>query len=177
MLYTVSEVSEKVNLSKVSIYKRLKLKDMQGHITKESGVTYIDEVGLKLIQESLKSTEDIKTDINYKELDDELNDDVSTDVDVLTLNSELVNALIGQLKAKDIQIAELNNRLAAEQDLHKNTQVLLRSEQEKIKQENLFALEEHFKEVDNKLMQVKEELNQRRQHEGSGIFKRLFKKY
>ena len=54
MFYTVSEVADLTNLSKVSIYNKLKLSEMKKHITKKQGVTYIDDEGLKKIKEDLR---------------------------------------------------------------------------------------------------------------------------
>ena len=49
-----SAVESKVNLSKARIYNKLKSKELQQHMTKKQGVTYLDEIGFKLIQCSLK---------------------------------------------------------------------------------------------------------------------------
>ena len=55
MVYTIKKVSELVDLSKASIYNRLKSHELQKHITKKQVFTYLDEIGLKLIQNSLKT--------------------------------------------------------------------------------------------------------------------------
>lgn len=74
MLYSVSEVSETIGLSKQSIYVRLRLKEFQEHITKKQGVTYIDEVGLNLIKDD---------DLNHVK---EENQRKATTVDIESLN-------------------------------------------------------------------------------------------
>lgn len=51
MLHTVAEISKLIGLSKVSIYIRLKLKEMEPYIIKKQGVTYIDEEGFSLIKQ------------------------------------------------------------------------------------------------------------------------------
>lgn len=81
MLYTVSELSDLISLSKVSIYKKLKL------------------------------NEDVKSDLNNKDIESSGNEEAATDTDDLTINTELVKTLIEQLKAKDEQITALNDRL------------------------------------------------------------------
>lgn len=177
MLYTVAEVSRITNISKVSIYKKLKLKGIEGHISKEAGITYIDEVGLKLITDSLKVNEEVKEDLNQKDIKEPASEETATDTEDLTINKELVNTLIEQLKAKDIQIQALNERLQQEQELHKNTQVLL--QQEKFKpQQDLLQLEEHLKEFDNRIVEIREKLEQRQESQetkGKGFLKRIFK--
>lgn len=162
MLYTVSELSDLINLSKVSIYKKLKLKELEGHIIKKTGITYIDEVGFNLLKDSLKLNDDVKSDLNNKDIESPLSEETDTDTEDLTINTELVKTLIEQLKTKDIQIQELNNRLAKEQELHQNTQVLYRQEQEKPKQD-LLLLEEHLKEFDDRLMTIKEDMELRKE--------------
>ncbi|MGU8608425.1 DUF536 domain-containing protein, partial [Clostridium perfringens] len=67
----------------------------------------------------------------------------------LNLNKGLIDALIAQLEEKDRQIAELHKLL-------ENNQVLLR--EEKVNKVNLLELDEHFKEVDNKLNILKEKM-------------------
>lgn len=49
MLYTVAEVADLTNLSKVSIYQRIKLKELKEFISRKQGVTYISEVGVNSI--------------------------------------------------------------------------------------------------------------------------------
>lgn len=60
MLYTIAEISDLIGLSKVSIYKKLKLKELAIHLSKKQGVTYITEQGFNLIKESLKLNDEVK---------------------------------------------------------------------------------------------------------------------
>jgi hypothetical protein len=118
MLYTISEVSDLINLSKVSIYKKLKLKELQGHIVKKQGVTYVDDIGFNLIKSSLKLNDEVKTGLNNDDNKNDLKQEIATD------KTDLISYLKEQLIVKDNQIAELMQRLAAEQELVKNMQVL-----------------------------------------------------
>lgn len=55
---TIKELSEALNISKVALYKKLKtqLKDeLTGHIKKLNNITYIDDLGISIIAESLKA--------------------------------------------------------------------------------------------------------------------------
>jgi hydroxymethylpyrimidine pyrophosphatase-like HAD family hydrolase len=162
MLYKVSELSALTNLSKVSIYKKLKLKEFEPYISKNAGTIYIDEIGFNLLKDSLKLKEIIKTDFTNRAIQTTVNEEISIDTAVLTINKELVKTLVDQLKEKDLQIHELNKRLSQEQDLHQNTQILLTAEQNRPKQD-LLQLEEHFKEIDNRLLNIRVEMNQKQE--------------
>jgi len=152
MLYDVEQVANKLNISKMTVYNKIKLKEHKDKVIKKSGKTYIDEVLLKLIKDSLK----IKSGIESDNIEEQENDEISMDKDDLsTLSIDLFDTLIDQLKEKDIQIKELNNRLAAEQDLNKNAQILLKNQQDKPK-EDILLLESHFKELDIKIIEVME---------------------
>jgi len=159
MLYDVEQVANKLNISKMTVYNKIKLKEHKDKVIKKSGKTYIDEVLLKLIKDSLK----IKSGIESDNIGEQENDEISMDKDDLsTLNKDLFNTLIDQLKEKDIQIKELNNRLAAEQDLHKNAQILLKNQQDNPK-EDILLLESHFKELDIKIIEVMENMEHKKE--------------
>jgi len=117
MLYTILEVAKITKLSKVTVYKKLKLKTMKEHTSIRQGKTCIDEEGLKLIQDSLQ-------DLNEKTCNATLNDK-SEPVEPTTLNKDMFKALTDQLKIKDTQIYELNERLKQSLKLNENAQVLL----------------------------------------------------
>ena len=77
------------------------------------------------------------------------------------MNQELIENLLDQLKEKDKQIAELHK-------LIENSQVLLKEEQKKSEQQLYLA--EHFEEVDNKLQDLREKMEQRK-NDKKGFFK------
>ncbi|NFO48625.1 hypothetical protein FDB40_17370 [Clostridium botulinum] len=168
MLYSVSEISNLINLSKVSIYKKLKLKEIEPHITKLQGVTYVNEVGFNLLKESLNLNEKIKTNLNNENINVEIATDlVDFKEDLTSLNllkDDYIETLKKQVEEKDNQIQELHK-------LIKNNQVLLKQE----KEVNLLQLEQHLKDVDLKLNDVKEKMEQRKQEKKKGFFKRIFK--
>ena len=198
MVYTVAEVAELVNLTKASIYTKLKAKGLQEHITKKQNITYIDEIGLKMIQCSLKQTieetiEDFKTNTsNFKQgiNDIAVSEEIATDTDYTdNLKSNIddlkadINYLKDQIKenelkfdnqlsVKDLQINNLNERLKQEQELNKNSQILqLKQQPPDIKQ-----LEEHFQDLDTKLQEVKENMIERKEQQNKGFFSKIFKK-
>jgi len=172
LIYTVAKVSELVNLSKASIYNKLKLKEFESYITKKQGITYISEEGLKLIQSDLKYYKDNNT----------VNEEVATDSDFINTLKDDITYLkdqakqkdlqfINQLKEKDKQLENYSERLKQAHKLIENNQILLK---EKPKQE-ILLLEEHFQDLDNKLIEIKDKM-QKKDKDHHGLFQKLFKK-
>lgn len=190
MIYTVAEVSEIVNLSKASIYTKLKQKELQEHITKKQGVTYLDEIALKLIQDSLKDfiNDDInnfKDDINALK-HNPLNDEVATDIEYINSLKADINylkveneRLWEELKDKNLQISEWNKRLSDEQNLHKNSQILIKNQQDNQNNSEVLALEKHFRDFDKRLIDIRDHMQQRKNENTKNtknIFQKIFKK-
>ena len=172
MVYTVAKVSELVKLSKASIYNKLKSKEFESYITKKQGITYISEEGLKLIQSDLK----------YYKANNTVNEEVATDSDFINTLKDNINYLkdqakqkdlqfINQLKEKDKQLENYSERLKQAHKLIENNQILLK---EKPKQE-ILLLEEHFQDLDNKLIEIKDKM-QNKDKDHQGLFQKLFKK-
>ena len=179
MLRSVAEVSDLTGLSKVSIYNKLKLKEMEEFIVKNKGITYITEDGFNLIKSSLNLKEsslnlnqEVKTEnkenletIENKDFEEfkgyfkELNENYLT-----SLKCE-IESLKGQLIEKDKQINDLHK-------LIENSQILLKEEQKK--SENQLYLAEHFEEVDMKLQDIREKMLNRKSEEKS-FFRKIFK--
>jgi len=164
MIYTVAEVSDLVNLTKASIYNRIKLKEFEKHITKKQGVTCIDDIALKLIQNGLK---DYKDDLNNTSVDEE----VATDTDYICSLKEDIKYLKTENEKLWEQLQEKDRQLNTKDRLLENSQVLLK---EKPKQD-ILLLEEHFQDLDSKLEEVKENMQQRKEHQKSkGFFNKIF---
>ena len=53
MLRSVAEVSVLTGLSKVSIYNKIKLKEIEQYVVKNKGITYVSDEGIALIKEGL----------------------------------------------------------------------------------------------------------------------------
>ena len=173
MLRSVAELSVLTGLSKVSIYNKIKLKEIEQYVVKNKGITYVSDEGIALIKEglnlkedtlnnSLKSNKDeIAVSIDNKEIEE-------FKVELKELNKDYLNSLKSenellkkQLEEKDKQIAELHK-------LIENSQILLKEEQKKREQQLYLA--EHFEEVDNKLQDLREKMEQKR-NEKKGLFK------
>lgn len=152
-MYSVEEVASKLNVSKVTVYSKLKL--FESKVIIKQGKKYIDEELLNLIKDNLKP----KNNINGNEE----GCCPPNDEDLININKDLVTLLMKQLEEKDSTIQELLT-------LNKNSQVLLKQEQDK----DVKLLEQHFKEVDLKLMDLKDNMQQQKPKKFSlkSIFKR-----
>ena len=171
MLYTIAKIADITKLSKVTIYKHLKLKDMEQYKSKKRGVTYISEEGFSLIKVRLSAYINDSNSAENNSTANSFNEETAMDKETLSTNELALKVLINQLKIKDIQIQELNNRLSQEQDLHKNTQILFKQQQP----QQILKLEAHFEELDNKLIEIKDKMKKKDQ-DHKGIFKKIFKK-
>ena len=182
--YTIAEISELIKLSKVSIYKKLKLKELEEHITKCQGITYIDDIGFNIIKDSFNINDkvnlnkNVKTKSSHENNNKTIDDEIATDTEGFNINEELFNMLKYQLKEKDNQLnmkdkqlQELNERLKQAHKLIENNQILLK---EKPKQE-ILLLEEHFQALDNKFTNIRQDMQERKEPQ-KGFLKRMFKK-
>jgi len=158
MIYSVMEISKSIGLSKQSIYKKLKAKELQEHIIKKQGITYIDEEGFNLIKYSLKANiddlKDFKEDIkclNIKETDSTLNDEIASDTEISRMNQDIFNLLKIQLEEKDLQLNDKDLQIHELHKLMENSQILLKEKPQDIK-----LLEQHFQDLDYKIMNIKE---------------------
>jgi hypothetical protein len=150
MLRTVEETAIQLGVSKTTIYNKLKMKEYKSKLVKKQGKSMVDDSLFNLIQEGLK----VQNEVENKEIENDVNAETSIDEDgLLNLNKELIDNLLEQLKEKDKQISELHR-------LIENSQILLKEEQKKSEQQLYLA--EHFEEVDNKLQDLKEKMEQKR---------------
>lgn len=94
MLRSVAEVSVLTGLSKVSIYNKIKLKEIEKYVVKNKGITYISDEGINLIFKGL----------NFK--DDTLNGFANG----LNIDREDVDVSIGNADFKEfkLELKELN---------------------------------------------------------------------
>ena len=150
MLRTVEETAIQLGVSKTTIYNKLKMKEYKSKLVKKQGKSMIDDSLFNLIQDGLK----VQNEVENKEIENDVNSETSIDEDgLLNLNKELIDNLLEQLKEKDKQISELHR-------LIENSQILLKEEKKKSEQQLYLA--EHFEEVDNKLQDLKEKMEQKR---------------
>lgn len=163
MLRSVEEVAIELGVSKTAIYNKLKLKEFKDLVVKKQGKSMVDDDLLKLIKENLRCKPIVDNEQSSNLVDEEISVDED---DLINFNKELINGLLEQLKEKDKQIAELHK-------LIENSQVLLK--EEKKNNQDQFFLEEHFREVDNKLQAIMREKMENKKVEKKSFFKNFFK--
>ena len=165
-MFTVEEVSRDLSVSKVTVYN--KLKKYESKVVLKQGKKYITEDLFNLIKEEFKNQEHEKC----------ANQEIATDREVKfklnkSLNADLIDILKEQLREKDIQLREKDKQIQELINLNKNNQVLLKQQQDK--EINQLKLEDHIKEFDEKLLSLKEKMEQKRNTKKS--FFNIFKYY
>lgn len=155
-MFTVEEVSKLLSVSKVTIYA--KLKKYESKVVVKQGKKYVTEELLSLIKQELNLKEclkdNLKDNLKVENNTGAINQEIATDRDdLINLNQDLINFLKQQLEEKDKQIEELIN-------LNKNNQILLKQQQDK--EINQKLLEDHFLEVDQKLMDLRDRMEEKK---------------
>lgn len=170
MLRSIEEVAIQLGVSKTSIYNKLKLKIYKGMVVKKQGKSMVDDELFNLIRESFKVENEVENRKNANSGKQEIAMDREG---IFNLNQRLNIELLEQLKEKDKQIAELQKLLENSQRLIENNQVLLKQQQDK--EINQFKLEDHFKEVDEKLLDLKNKMELKRRKDKSifSFFKKI----
>lgn len=180
MLRSVSEISVLTGLSKVSIYNKLKLKEMKDYIIKNKGVTYVSEEGYALILDKFnlkkEALNNLKNDTkNIKDeiaLDIENKDIEEFKLEFKKLKQDYINSLKLEIENLKVQLEKKDNQINELMGLNKNNQILLKQQQDK--EINQIQLEDHFKEVDEKLGELKSRMDNRKSEKTS--FWNRFKK-
>ena len=182
MFRSVSEISVLTGLSKVSIYKKIKQEKFQEFITRNKGITYVSEDGVKLILKEFE-VKRVKSDgLNSLNCEHDFeNEEVAITIEnkgieeekewLKELKVEYINSLKDEIKSLRKQIEKKDNQIQELINLNKNNQVLLKQQQDK--EINQLKLEDHIKEFDEKLLVLKEKMEQKRNTKKS--FLNIFK--
>ena len=163
------QLKENDNSNVTDKFTRTKTQKATGEQQNTENVILNDE-SVKLNQELLTLLKD-----QLKEKDNQLKvkDNQLKEKD-LQFNNQLSAKelqISNQLNAKDLQINNLNERLKQSLELNRNSQVLLKDKPH----EDILLLEEHFQDLDTKLEEVKENMQQRKdQQKSKGFFNKLF---
>jgi len=176
MLYDVEKISELTSLSKVTIYKKFKLKDLQQYIVKKQGKAYVDEEGFNLIKQNLNSTDSLNKELNFKDIETDKNPGTATDKeDLIKVKNDLISSLNEQVTFLREQLSVKDKQLESKDKLLENMQVLVKNSQSK-QQMDTPMLEAHFMDLDEKLANIKIEMEQRKikfeaDQQDKGLFK------
>ncbi|MDB2105074.1 hypothetical protein [Clostridium paraputrificum] len=158
-MFTVEEVSKLLSVSKVTIYA--KLKKYGSKVVVKQGKKYVTEELLSLIKQELNLKECLKYNLKVENNTGAINQEIATDRDdLINLNQDLINFLKQQLEEKDIQLREKDKQIEELINLNKNNQILLKQQQDK--EINQKLLEDHFQEVDQKLMDLRDRMEEKK---------------
>lgn len=162
-MFTVEEVSKLLSVSKVTIYA--KLKKYESKVVVKQGKKYVTEELLSLIKQELNLKEclkdNLKDNLKVENNTGAINQEIATDRDdLINLNQDLINFLKQQLEEKDIQLREKDKQIEELINLNKNNQILLKQQQDK--EINQKLLEDHFQEVDQKLMDLRDRMEEKK---------------
>lgn len=175
MLKTIEQVAIQLNVSKATIYKKIKLDCFKDDVVMKLGIAMLDDETITLIETDIKSKRNYKPNKNTEPPEDteetEKLDDTILSEEYLRLNKDYIEQLKEQIREKDVQLANFDLRMKAEQELNKNNQILLKDKPT----QNILLLEEHFQDLDTKLEEVKENMIQRKEQQ-KGFFSKIFKK-
>ena len=128
MLYNVTEIAENLNISRVTAYAKLKLKEVKPFIIRQNGKTQVDEEGLMAIKNSLDYNESAITNKEVAASTIEMDVLKVGIIDTLKSNIEFLKK---QINVKDEQLSIKDNQIQKNNQLFENTQVLFKNEQEK----------------------------------------------
>ena len=169
-MYDINEVAKLTGVSKVTIYKKLKkMKELEQYIVVKKDKIYVLDEGIKLINSSLQVNKQVNNSVK-SEVDEEV---ASEGISRGLMGSKgLINLLTEQLTEKDRQLREKDKQIEELINLNKNNQILLKQQQDK--EINQLKLEEHFQEVDQKLMDLREKMDSQKEEKKS--FFNFFKK-
>ena len=169
MMYDALKISKHLNISKVTVYAKMKLPEIKAFLIFHNGKTCVDEEGLEAIKQCLKYNQTAEEEVAATDVT-QLKEDM---IDILKNNIEFLKQ---QLNVKDGQLYDINKLL-------ENTQVLFRQDQEKNKA--ILSLPETIKEHDIQLVNTLTQTLERQKikaaaeeelHRKKGIFQRLFDK-
>ena len=110
MLYSVQETADKLHISKVTIYKKLKTAKFHDKITMQDEQTMIDDELLGLLNDScqfkvdLSAPSEVTADVVSLQ-------EVQHENDLVDVYKHLNGVLEWQLKEKDVQLQEAGLRL------------------------------------------------------------------
>lgn len=150
-MYDINQIVNMTGINRNKLYKLIKEnEELKKFIVRDSKKIYVLDDGLDLLINNKKNT---IIDLENHSIDNDENEQINYDILNLKnpFNEDILKILLNQLNEKDKQIDEL---LA----LNKNNQILLKEE----KEVNKIILDEHFKEVDIKLLDLRDKMNNKR---------------
>lgn len=161
-MYKVSEISELLGVSKVTIYKKIDSlkKELRPHIKLKQKIKYIDNEGIEIIKNSLAINKQTVNKLNDRLTQDELTQDNSIYIEELTeLKKEYIQELKSQIGYLKKELESKDKIISTTNELLRNSQVLLKQEKEtkllmheQLKEEILNKQQEQIQAENEKLL-------------------------
>ena len=196
MLYDVEQIAKLTQVSKVTVYRKLKLNEIQPYIIVKQGKSYLDEEGFHVISELLNVITPENGELTPKEIEQAESIENKGLLHETSCNYAVVSELKSQIEflqdllknhpSKDeieflkSQLQEKDKQLESKDKLLENMQVLVKNSQ--LNQErDIPMLEAHFMELDEKLANIRAEMEQRKikyqeEQQQKGFWEKLFRK-
>jgi hypothetical protein len=168
--FKVIEIADLLGLSKVSVYNKLKTlnsETLQSLQRKEKGITYYNYKIIDILRD--KRDKDNPPEDTVQEAA------VTQEVNYLkgsNYKDDYIQSLNDDVTFLREQVKSLNDRLAAEQELHRNTQVLFKQQLP----QDVKSLEAHQREFDMKLTEIRNNMEKKKNEQKDSIFKKIFGK-
>ena len=163
-MYDIKQVVDKTGFNKNKLYKLIKEnEELKKFVVRDNKKIYVLEDGVDILINIRKGDkrENLESKINLEYMD--IMEKEKKENEIIEMkdlfNEDMLKVILDQLKEKDKQIQELLT-------LNKNNQILLREE----KGFNKEILEEHFKEVDIKLLELREKMNTKKKKKKWNFF-------
>ena len=160
VLFTVEEVALKLNVSKVTIYN--KIKNYEDKIIIKNGIWYINNDLFYLIKGDIKKKNPgikVYDLLKIKEMNSSNKEYSDNEI------STMINYIISQLEEKDKQINEKDKQI---NELIKANKLQAESLQKKITVDEE-KLKEHFQNLDKSLLDLRERMINRKEHTKKGL--------
>ena len=118
MLYDATRIAKKLNVSKVTVYAKMKLPEIRSFLISENGKSLVDEKGLEAIKQSLKYNQSSETEL------------AATDMGIL--KGDMINSLTGTIEFLKEQLNVKDEQMQSIRKLFENNKSCLKRNKKKM---------------------------------------------
>lgn len=170
MLFDVEKIAELTGVSKVTIYRKMKLNEISKFIIIKNGKSFLTEEGLEVLKDMLNisDTQEIPLDKPQEATENSLS------IEYINTLKEQIEHLRRQTDTKDEQLRVNNEHIADLIKTNQHSQMMLQEKDGKLQE---LLLLEQGKDTENKNNEDKQEVsNVVNEEKPKGFFKRIFKR-
>lgn len=169
MKYTIAEAAKTLEVSKNTIYNRLKglNKELNPYVKVSKGITYIEEPGIEILRKAIYVENSLEPESEEPEGD--------KDNPLRALQEDYINTLKATIEMLEQDKEDLKQQLVEQTEIVKRQQMLQLNEQQNTKQ-SMLLLEERTRAIDEKLTSWREDHQERQAEKKPGLFANLFSK-